>query len=459
MSLRNVLIGVRSVLFLVIALSATIVSAQRPDILLSSDEPHPVISAGLLIQSMATIGDIRLVVWGGSEDIAGQGTTGVLYMQMLRDTVPVGSPVPLVGWPSRPTRFVQVIALEDRFLVCWNDERPGASGLYGRVVEINGRVSSKLRYWPGPISSAGIGLHPTASGTVLLWSDTSAAGSIYAQLIGRDGLPQSDAHAIAEGKVLGVRPMTSRTGRTVIERGDQIPIILDAQGNAVPISDAAAAKLSSAYYLGDDGEVITMIGDTVKVYASIFDSEPRTIRLAYLEDARLKGSAVPSRDAQGRLQISYAVGEGSAVGSYWGEASSSLIGQVRSATEQTVVVFNDPKILTSYYLIHLLRFCLRTSLDFLSADIRRIGYNYYRVVLHYDGITIVDCQSHGGPDRSYYTRDFTYAVAPYQATADSLNSSVLSLDSSAATVFRMESTAGSVVDVAIGRRLIRLIAP
>ena len=190
---------VAALALLAMAVIAPTTFAQRPDVLLSRPPVEPVIPDDLRVQSAARMGSVRLVVWGTTLDGAG-GVAGALMAQLDDDSIPRGVPMALVSPPARPSAMVRVVPLAARFLVLWNDRRPGAEGLYGRVVDPSGAPGPERLYWPGVVGSSGIATHIVSTGVMLLWNDTSAAGGIDAMTIdGVTGLPTVPARKIAEG--------------------------------------------------------------------------------------------------------------------------------------------------------------------------------------------------------------------------------------------------------------------
>src|ERR1041384_2430419 len=118
---------------LLFLLCESIATAQR-DLRLSPPRRRAVIQPDALVQSAARIGARTLVAWGTSDWSADSSTYNLLRMQMLEDTSFLGAQRPAGSADARPFGYVQVIALDDRFLILWNDRRAGDSAAYARVV-------------------------------------------------------------------------------------------------------------------------------------------------------------------------------------------------------------------------------------------------------------------------------------------------------------------------------------
>src|SRR5438309_2271931 len=101
----------------------------QQDVQLSPQEPVSyALPSDIRIQSAAQFGNTTLVVWGTTGYAADSSIVNVLRLQLLRDSSLVGQQRALHGSQARPSGFVRVVALNDRYLVFWNDQRKSASG-------------------------------------------------------------------------------------------------------------------------------------------------------------------------------------------------------------------------------------------------------------------------------------------------------------------------------------------
>ncbi|MEO5931834.1 MAG: hypothetical protein ABIR47_18010 [Candidatus Kapaibacterium sp.] len=251
------------------------------DIRLSTDPLQASIPDDMKIQAAGAINSLRLVVWGSTRLTAGNAVTGVLYMQMLRDTTPLGSPLILTSADARPFGYVRVMALTDRFMVCWNDRRGVA---YERIVDTAGEVGDEKAFW-GELLMGDIFSIPTTEGYTLLWNN-SRDSSIYSRRIDHRGEFLGDAGIYSSGHLGAYHYPTKLPGLAILDRGNLPPILLDGNGRNIPLG-AAAAKLTLPYYLDDDGSVVTIKNDTFREYVTILDSVPRRTLRVQLENGAI----------------------------------------------------------------------------------------------------------------------------------------------------------------------------
>src|SRR5438128_15612 len=136
--------------FIIYLIAAPLLAQQHDDVRLSTEPLQMILPADAQIQSAARIGELTLVVWGTTRLEPDSSVVNMLVMQLLRDTTLVGPQRVLTSNAARPSGFVQVMAVRDRFLVVWNDRRGGDSAAYVQRVDSSGVLDgSEDRFFNG----------------------------------------------------------------------------------------------------------------------------------------------------------------------------------------------------------------------------------------------------------------------------------------------------------------------
>jgi hypothetical protein len=191
----------------------------------------------------------------------------------------------------------------------------------------------------------------------------------------RLGAPLSAERVLDSGRVLGVKRLTDLSGTLLLERGDQPPLLLASDLATRAITGRAAEKLSTPYYLDDDGSVLSITAGIVHLWQSLLDTVPvRSVR--FPPGSAFIPSMIPSRDSLGRIQVHYAVPFGASFGGSSGGNAGYFIYRV---TEISPARFADPvwagsRLVTNYGVYHVV-----TS-GLLGVAMRRDCDNQYALV-------------------------------------------------------------------------------
>jgi hypothetical protein len=281
-------------------------AAQRPDIRVSPPDPvtHD-IPAGAKIQSAATLGNRTLVVWGTTR---GDGDTiaSTLRMQILNGSSPTGDQLQLSSDSARPGRFVQVVAFDTSFAVIWNDYRVSNPGMYIRFVGGDGKlVGSERRISTGyavPDQTGRILVLGNRTGRLLIWQDNRAVspGLYGVRVVEGTGIISPDLYIGTS--IASLLTYQQLPGWTLI---DLLPggwMAVDEKGQIDPRT-LTQAHFSNAFYLNADTSLVSVSGDTLLFFASIFDSQPEKVLKVGALDSATGNTVQLGRDSTGTLVV------------------------------------------------------------------------------------------------------------------------------------------------------------
>jgi hypothetical protein len=403
-------------LALLLLMAAISVAAQQHDDVRLSTEPlQMILPTDAQIQSAARIGELTLVVWGTTRLEPDSSVVNMLVMQLLRDTTLIGPQRVLTSNAARPSGFVQVMAVRDRFVVAWNDRRGGDSAAYVQRVDTSGVLSgSEEQFFGGTISPFGIAQIGTQSGYLLVWNkqDTTSA-RIYSRAIDSVGNFVGSVSGPLQGTMQQIIQPSLIPGLTLLHRGDLHPLTVGVMGNIDTLRGEAARHFDMPYYLDDDGSMVTLDGDTLKFYRAFVDVVPDKAITIKLPE-RHPGSEALCRDSSGQIGIVFATG-GS--GSYYGNNlggtrvqliinrvrldSNGILGQVSLVGTVQIDWLSDRHVVKSFTLLHVSRDreCSNGSRFYLSFDthswISRWEYGLPDIVEYYVTNVEYELSDHG----------------------------------------------------------------
>jgi hypothetical protein len=286
------------------AVCASVV-AQRPDTRLSGEPLGSILPEDAKIESVAAIGSRTLAVWGTSRFTPDSLVVNTLVMQMLDDTAMLGAQKRIVSDSARPSEFVQVVPLADRFLVVWNDKRNGDTATWMRLVDIDGDPLGEERpLGNARISGFGVAAIRTGDRYLLFWNNiTGSATRIHTAILDSTGnLLAIDTSTRFEGKLGGAPDIYDYRGRLILDRGALRPLVVDSSGGITEAISSIVRDTLRPWYLDRDGSVITAGNDSVRFYRSVFDEVPYRAVVSPSIYNKL-APFVPVRDSLGRLRL------------------------------------------------------------------------------------------------------------------------------------------------------------
>lgn len=262
------------------------------------------------IQSADRIGERWLAVWGGTAPVADTGVRPVLWGQIVQGMNPQGEPFMVTGEIARPEWTVSVLALDDRFLVLWNDRRAVDSGVYMQRVGPGGsRIGEEIR-WPALTelqSDSAVWTLRDSLGYAILWSEAMPGDQpdYFRQRLDSSGLPKGEHQLLRSADFDDERSYAGLPG-VVIMPGDNPRFYhADARPDARPIP---AGRLQDPYYLRADTSLAALHYDQdgsayFEYYANIFDSLPvRRIPVPELQ-GRVPSVGAIAVDSAGNYRI------------------------------------------------------------------------------------------------------------------------------------------------------------
>lgn len=317
------------------------------DVRLSGNRSQPFLPKDAMIQSAARIGDLTLVVWGSSRNVTDTSAANVLYRQMLRDTMRLGEPEPLTDDGFYPFDMVRVIALEDYFLVVWNDRQTGSGKTWSVTIDTSGAVGVP-QLWEGTYVPTGSGVQTVRlqDRVLAVWNDT-ASESIVAQQTERNGMASEGPFRLAAGYATGVFPGIPAAGETLIDRGVLPPIVVAADGTIHDVEGKAAAKFSGVYSICSDGSVITLANGLIEEYGSVTDTMPLRTTPAPIPKrmgpwVTVKGSEYIAKDREGGVRVFFSAYMPSDITRCDGDYCPAILEGLFVVTERAPGLFGDP---------------------------------------------------------------------------------------------------------------------
>ncbi|MBS1911693.1 MAG: T9SS type A sorting domain-containing protein [Bacteroidetes bacterium] len=242
--------------------------AQPADVKLSIEPRQPFCPREARIQAAAGTHGITLVAWGSS---ASDGDTirPVLYVQIVRDTIPQGMPALLTTPDARPSGYVAVVPLRDRFVVVWQDEREPGGVLYCRTVDTTGRLGAYEEFLDTALTiPPGVTAITTTTGYRLIWPTRRADARAHARDLDSMGHVRGTAFATMLHNVLRIVPLAAHPGTAIADCGRDGLIVLDSTGGIRDTIETFNRVIS----IRDDGAMLECHGSLVRMYASPIDS-------------------------------------------------------------------------------------------------------------------------------------------------------------------------------------------
>lgn len=246
--------------------------AQRRDVRLSPPEPVSyALPDSIRMHAADRIGSVALVVWSSSRRLVDSTFVPCLWGQIVRDSVAVGAPFLVHPEYARPSRSVTVCTSGDRFIVVWNDARRDAIGVYSTLIDTLGAlVRPPVRVHASLTNTLFFPAFASADGEVVFFWSTwdGKADRIHARVLDRDGVP------ITERMTLGTRVTWLRRMTPAV---DGYLVCIDAArwyvvGRRIPRLTRVVAPVGDPFVVRDDGTVVTIWGDSVRILASLLDT-------------------------------------------------------------------------------------------------------------------------------------------------------------------------------------------
>ncbi len=340
MNSRSHFPAIASLLFLLLATSSPALGQSR-DIRLSYDPWQPVLPAEALIQSGAESGGWTLAVFGTTEWV-GDSIVPVLMMQLLKDTALSGPQQKLTSEEARPSGYVQVVVVGERFLVFWRDRRGGDTSIWMRTVDRDGKLGPEQKQSDWVFPERGAMVLQTGRVTQLIWNDTSAGGRILRQGIDSLGYPTKEFEVLDSGRASGIMG-PFENGVSAVLRVNAPPVLFDNGGTK--IDDAGwKEKFKGRWHLSRDGAVTTVHGDTLLlVYRNILDMLPEQAIGLQIGEKFCPNSVFPYQHGYDSLGVIYVRGEGG----LYGSGQLILISMVKATVAPSGKASN-PIVMASY---------------------------------------------------------------------------------------------------------------
>lgn len=278
---------------------ATPALAQRRDVRLSPPEPVTYsLAAAIRVHSVASIEGVVLVAWGSDRRDPDSVVQNVIVVQLVRDGRANGVPVAVHSDRGRPTGAVHALALGDRFVVAWNDQRQEGPGLYCATIDTDGALSSEQRLGPLAATMESIG---AGSNRALVWSSLAPASpAVYVQRFDDEGSAGDRTDSLAgsirrlvrlDDVLEGSLVQTDSAGWRFIGPDGKID-------SRLPV----AIPRSEPWHVRSDGGLVALIGDTVVRFSSLFDTSRAVIGML-ARDGIVAGSEVLTIDSTGSVVI------------------------------------------------------------------------------------------------------------------------------------------------------------
>lgn len=274
----------QSVHILILALSAfclfhsseAVAQIFSEDIRLSQEVSQTVFPNDVKIQSTSRIGNISLVVWGSARRAGEDSVSNALYWQLLRDTTKLGIPEELTGLEHQPFGFVQVIALEDRFLVLWHDRAGQDSNLLSRMITLDGKVNEVDVLYKGIGSVHTVSL----SGKMRMYIQVPE-GEIRREVNGQ-GVEIFSELDSTDNPVVDIYWSTRKDSIGVLLRMTGPPEFFDVDGNSIALPKEVMDRFNYPYYLDSLLHLYVVQWPKVFIYDYLTDVDTvRTFEVRY----------------------------------------------------------------------------------------------------------------------------------------------------------------------------------
>lgn len=283
--------------------------AQNHDIRLSDDPFQPLLTTEARIQSAASIGSVTLAVWGSTAS-EGDSVRPLLYGQFLYDHEPLNIPFIITSTAARPSKFVQVVALDDRFLVVWNDRRGASPVTWLTRIDKFGAITAEERLVDsGTIAAAGVFTAPIDGGYLLYWDiDKPDSLRTWVRGLNRDGNFSGTAIATTFPPIQRMVHSPAGSDSLYFDCGNDGIYQIDRTGgwNRITLPNNGVVSI------GPDGSMVAVLGDQIGVYRSVLEKTPYryipvSTPLHTLPSNTLPGTVLAFYDPLGRIGRSYSV--------------------------------------------------------------------------------------------------------------------------------------------------------
>ncbi len=277
--------------------------SQNTDIRLTPDEPQvAILPADITIQSAAWIGEGALAVWGTEERDENGNIRNALRYQLWKRSG-AGDVGRLAGAVD-PYGAVHVLAAGERFMVVWNDRRTDAPGIYAQRFLATGEpVGEGVRISAGAFAGrAPMLLGDPEGGMIFLWYDArSQPNEVYSMRLDSSGFELSSERKL-EMKEIGMPWVSATLPGAVILPYENGGYFVDHNGR-IDARRIPAGRFSSAFSVAADTSLITISGNRLLRFASIFDASPsQEISIPALDSAKEPGTLL-YRDTEGTTKL------------------------------------------------------------------------------------------------------------------------------------------------------------
>ncbi len=285
--------------------------AQREDIRISPADPvtYP-FPAGAAIQSADQSGNATLVAWGGTAPVADTGVRPVLWGAIVQGTARQGEPVMLTGTMAHPTGVASVLPLADRFVVLWNDMRPGNAGVYMQRVDLNGARIGEEERFPAQTklqSDAQVWLMRDSTGYDVIWSEAVAGDqpNYFRQHLDPSGSLSGARQQLHSLNFDAERTYAGLPGiRIVVDD----PISFYHADGRLDERLIPADRFAQPHYLGSDTSLAMLRYEEsgacyFEYYANVFDASPLRRILVPPFEGRVRSAGAIVADSSGGYRI------------------------------------------------------------------------------------------------------------------------------------------------------------
>jgi hypothetical protein len=255
-----------------------VLTAQQPDIRLSTEPTSSTLPAEIQIQSAATIGNRTLVVWG-SGALGSKGEfRPILRMQMLEGNQLYGEQHTIHSDEARPYSLVRIFPTRDRFLVFWNDARLQPS-LYVSVVDTSGKVEAEVQFTVG-IAATGNDLQflslDDGGGAIIANITRNDSTTLVYQTLSSDGQISSDMKVITGEPFAQILRYSLLPGMVILRRTKDSAIVMYSSGR-LDTRKIPAARFQQAFHISGDSSLATIDDTLLTIYSSLFDQQPSRV--------------------------------------------------------------------------------------------------------------------------------------------------------------------------------------
>lgn len=278
-------------------------AASAQDIQLSVEPTTTRLSPDNRTVSAAQIGSLILLVWGTHiEGSSPNSVQNVLRTQLLRDDSLVGSYQTPHSTAAYPSTYRKVFALQDRFMLLWNDLRSGTYQLYLRIIDTTGMpLGEEIVIGDGMESDSYTFLLPATNGWMLIWSSKNDSGASYRQLLSPTGNLLSIAERLPTSFITDITSY-SQPKITLFYSQKDSSIIMN-EHEEVDHRLLPTNRFAKVNYLWPDSSLSILQDSLILRYTNLFDLFPSDTTIINFPDNWLKGTEIISRDSVGELRI------------------------------------------------------------------------------------------------------------------------------------------------------------